>query len=144
MTTAANSPATYGLYNAQLGMRYTFVPNGNEVKLHCTSLRSGRTNVANYTVEGARQVYGAVIRLEGTVTDTKRHDHDCDECLFLGSSKIAGRWYDLYAHVNEDSTRTYIGRYGIDGDYSSCSSNIHPSLYSPSVALAHSLYTDIS
>lgn len=43
------------------------------------------------------------------------HEHDCDECVFLGNSKDGKM--DLYYHGGE--RETVIARFGTDGDYMS-------------------------
>ncbi len=47
------------------------------------------------------------------------HQHDCDECQFLGQNVERGTVYDLYYCPPQD---TYIARHGVDGEYGSCSS----------------------
>jgi hypothetical protein len=46
---------------------------------------------------------------------TPIHEHDCDECIFLGNSKDGTQ--DLYYHLGENET--VISRFGVHGDYAS-------------------------
>ena len=52
--------------------------------------------------------------LKLAITMTKRFEHDCDDCIFLGQYAN----YDLYAHSG-DRESSIIYRYGDEGDYGS-------------------------
>ena len=48
--------------------------------------------------------------------DTPIHQHDCDECIFLGNHNNK----DLYVHISSRlHGTTVIARHGIEGEYSS-------------------------
>lgn len=49
-----------------------------------------------------------------TLTSTKLHEHDCDECTYLGTLED----HDLYI-CERGPGKTLIARFGIDGDYKS-------------------------
>lgn len=50
----------------------------------------------------------------GTIDRPAMFQHDCDECIYLGSADRT-RPNDLYVHVEQYPT--VIARYGVDGDY---------------------------
>lgn len=44
-----------------------------------------------------------------------RHDHDCTNCVFLGTFGE----HDLYVCVTGEKDKDIVARFGADGDYSS-------------------------
>lgn len=45
------------------------------------------------------------------------HEHDCSQCIFLGSEEISGSFYDYYFCDQLPSFPTVIARFGPDADY---------------------------
>ncbi len=61
-------------------------------------------------------------------TNTPHHVHDCDQCIYLGSNKLAfdeeREQWDYYFCEKCDGG-TLIARYGINGDYLSWPINLY-------------------
>ena len=65
--------------------------------------------------------------MENLELSTPKHEHDCDNCIFLGNYL----WehdnidYDIYICIRKNSRyKSFIARYGINGDYMSASFNV--------------------
>ena len=48
--------------------------------------------------------------------DTPIHQHDCDNCKFLGSVIGGGKMHDMYSCTTERGT-SVVARYGEEGEY---------------------------
>lgn len=121
---------------------YTFLPSpSGEMTFVATADTSGNKTTAIVDAKVARKQYLDLLK-EGAASDKKRFTHDCDgDCAYVGTVFAEGRWNDLYVHLNEDYTCTYIARFSDDGpDYSSVSDRIPSDLYPAPLKIAHALY----
>jgi hypothetical protein len=73
--------------------------------------------------------YHGVSRMTTLLTNVKPvHEHDCDECTFLGSFEYLNATVDAYAACDK-SSHPYIARFGVDGDYATV--DVASPLYKP-------------
>lgn len=79
-----------------------------------------------------------------SITFTPHHEHDCDHCTYLGSTKVGTDSYDFYIHIHKHrdiNSASLIARYGVDGQYI-CNeySDVHEGIMFNCLSLAKRLY----